>query len=84
MSDMSDFWRDVKGAGQESRSRNRDSSPTILKEAGIAFETKNLGTHLIVTHGDKVVDFWPGTGLWHARRGPKGRGVFRLISYLNP
>lgn len=80
---MSEYWRDVKAEGQENRARNRESSPTVLTRHGIAYETKNDGTHLIVTHAGKTVDFWPGTGLWRARKGTNGRGVFRLLAFLD-
>lgn len=66
------------------RARHRQSSPEMLAAAGIAFETKNAGAHLIVTHNGRTVDFWPGTGLWHLRPhdGRKRRGVRELIAYL--
>lgn len=85
-SDMSEYWHDVKPVlkqiSQDRRSSNRDSSAKLLSERGIAYESKNDGAHLIVTHAGKTCDFWPGTGKWIVRKGPSGRGVFRLISFL--
>ena len=66
------------------RARHRQSSPEVLRAAGIAFETKNAGAHLIVQHNGRTVDFWPGTGLWRTRPhdGREHRGVFPLVSFL--
>lgn len=71
----------LDGMGHIRRANNRQSSPQVLADHGIAFETKNEGAHLIVTIGGKVVDFWPGTGKF-ITRGPNsktGRGVFNLL-----
>jgi hypothetical protein len=81
-SEMGEYWRDVKSVGRERRAANQDSSSRILSESGLSFETKNLGTHLIITHGERTVDFWPSTGLWIVRKGRTGRGVHGLISWL--
>lgn len=66
------------------RARHRESSPELLRAAGIAFVSKNEGAHLIVTHNDVTVDFWPGTGKWNTRPvdGKDHRGVKPLIAYL--
>lgn len=86
-STMGEYWNDVKGQlkerSMEKREKNRKSSATILRESNIKFEEKNNGAHLVVTHKDKVVDFWPGTGLWHVRKSNvKRRGVFPMIRFL--
>lgn len=82
---MGDFWRDVNAARQEKRAVNRKSSAEMLREAGVAFEEKNDGAHLVVQALGKVVDFWPGTGLWIAR-GQRRRsyGVRGLIAACTP
>lgn len=66
------------------RARHRQSSPEMLRVAGIAFEAKNAGAHLIVSHNGQIVDFWPGTGLWRTRPHDKRehRGVRGLIAHL--
>lgn len=63
---------------------NRASSASVLTEGGIIFDEKNNGAHLIVRHNHVIVDFWPGTGLWIARKNTRqrGRGVFNLIRFL--
>ncbi len=68
-----------KGAAKQ-RQKNRQQAPVALREAGIDFEMKNHGAHLIVDHGR--VDFWPGTGLWHVRGGAQGTGVKKLIKLV--
>lgn len=85
MGDMGDFWADVKPAMKErsrqKRAENREQSARMLVEAGIQFQSKNDGAHLIVTgYKGHVYDFWPGTGLWRMRGSPRDhRGVRSLI-----
>ena len=71
------------------RAGHRESSPAMLRGAGIAFEARNNGAHLIVQHNGRVADFWPGTGLFNIRgdldrRGKPQylRGVRLLIKQL--
>lgn len=83
MSDMGDDFNAWKKAKQEKRASNREDSAAILTRAGVLFESKNIGAHLIVTAGAKIVDFWPGTGLWIVRgANNKRRGVHKLIEYV--
>jgi hypothetical protein len=83
-----DFWRDMRPAldqaSQEKRANNRSASAQFLQQAGIAFESKNAGAHLVVQHRGLTIDFWPGTGLWIPRNRPsfKSRGVRGLIAYI--
>lgn len=80
MSDTGEMWREVRQQGQVKRASNRKSSADILAEAGVPFERKNGGAHLVVDANGHVVDFGPGTGKW-IERGSKrsGRGVMALI-----
>lgn len=87
MGDMGDYWRDVtpgmKERSQQRRADNRESSAKMLAAAGLAFEVKNDGAHLIVKANGRTVDFWPGTGLWVVRgTNERRRGVRRLIQQL--
>jgi len=83
MSDMGDDFHALKRFKQEKRADNREASAEMLKAAGIAFKSKNIDAHLIVQAGSKVVDFWPGTGLWIVRGiSRKGRGVRSLIAFV--
>lgn len=85
---MRDFDRCAEvGLDQESkerRERNREGGAEVLAKAGVSFESKNSGAHLIVTHGGKTVDFWPGTGKFIPReKNPRhGRGVFNLLKII--
>ena len=79
MGEMFNAWRKIR---QEKRAQNRGSSADLLRAAGIPFESKNGGAHLIVAGR---YDFWPGTGLWMARgERTKRRGVRKLIARLKP
>jgi hypothetical protein len=86
MSDMAEYWKDVrpvfKRMSQDKRASNRDSSLVLLKQRGISCEIKNDGAHLVVKHAGKTCDFWPGTGKWIIRGGSSGRGVFPLVALL--
>lgn len=80
--DMGAFWRDVRAVRQAKRASNRASSAERLREAGIAFDERNAGAHLIVATAVGAVDFWPGTGLWIVRGSTHQRyGVRQLIAY---
>ena len=85
---MGEFWAEVKpamkAASVERRAKNRTSSAELLQAEGISYTTNNGGVHLIVAHGEQIVDFWPGTGRWRTRTTPivDRRGVFDLIKYL--
>lgn len=71
------------GESQKRRASNRESSADLLSQADIQFDSKNGGAHLIVSHGGKVIDFWPGTGKFIPRGfGKEGRGVFNLMKVL--
>lgn len=61
----------VRRSSQARRARNRARAAALLTEAGITYESKSNGSHLIVA---KAFDFWPGTGVWHER----GRGKQQL------
>lgn len=67
----------------ERRAANRENSAQILERHGVAFDSKNSGAHLVVTHGDRVADFWPGTGKYIPRKfGRPRRGVFNLMKAM--
>lgn len=65
------------------RAANRDHGARRLDQAEVAYETKNDGAHLIVSHCGIVVDYWPGTGLWRVRStGESQRGIGSLLTRL--
>lgn len=85
--DMGDLWRSIKAQRQEKRADNRRSSEELLREAGITFENKNFGAHLIVrpSGSGATVDFWPGTGRWTVRGTNRTAfGVHKLIEWSKP
>lgn len=78
-----DFWRDVRKAGAEKRASNRDYGYAALLAAGVRFDCNNAGAHLVVYgHKGAVFDYWPGTGLWMQRGGPRRRGLRELLKRL--
>lgn len=83
MGDVGETFNQLKKQGQEKRGKNRKASPEILKNAGIVFESKNGGSHLVVGGPGCFIDFWPGTGRWISRNGAKGFGVRNLIKHIN-
>ena len=82
MGDMGEMYSDWKKHGQARRANNRASSPNMLDDAGVKYESKNGGFHLIVIAPECKIDFWPGTGRWNARNGVYGFGVKKLIKYI--
>ena len=83
MADMGDVFNAMRKAGRERRASNRETSPEVLRDHGVAFEVKNGGAHLIVRHGDRVADLWPGTGKYQVRgTGHYRRGVFNMLRDL--
>jgi hypothetical protein len=85
---MGEFWASakpvMKAASEEKRQSNKVNSTARLVAAGITFTSNNSGVHLMVNHGDQVVDFWPSTGRWRTRTRPviDRRGVRELLKYL--
>ena len=82
--DMGDMWRDVHADSRKKRAKNRVSSEAMLRAAGIAYEWRANGGHLIIEVGGRLgIDFWPGTGLWIVRgHTERNRGVESLIKYV--
>lgn len=83
MSEVAEIYAGMKQASQERRAANRENSAELLMAAGVKFDSKNVGAHLIVSHAGHTYDFWPGTGLWKMRGSPKShRGVRWLFAQL--
>lgn len=82
MGDMADVWVGFKERSREKRASNRANSAQTLRTFGIGFTSHNSGAHLIVKHGEKIIDFWPGTGKWFVRGQSDGkRGVMNLVKF---
>lgn len=84
-SDWKEFGQAMKERSQERRANNRFASAKLLVEAGISFDARNNGGHLIVRGLGQTFDFWPGTGLWQERgTTQQNRGVHALIARCTP
>ena len=60
-------------------SASQDKSIRLLKEAGIEFESRDFGKHLVVCG----FDFYPALGLFiHQESKKRGHGVFKLIESI--
>jgi hypothetical protein len=84
--ETTEMWRAIKQQQAEKRAKNRTNSVVVLDDRKVPYTLKNGGAHVIIDYQPGLrVDFWPGTGLWHARRPVeiKGRGVFNLLRYLD-
>lgn len=81
--DIGAMWREHKAERAIKRAKNRDDSVRMLREAGIVFESNNGGAHVVINHDRRLIDFWPGTGLWIVRGADKRRrGVALLLKFL--
>ena len=72
------------GTKRIQRAERRLRATDALTDAGIAFETRNNGAHLILHHHGITVDVWPSTGRWKARRSSiwEGRTIESLLKNL--
>ena len=82
MGDVGDDFRGHRADRQIKKRSNREQSAECLRNACIKFTSHNNGAHLIVEGPNTKIDFWPGTGLWHERGGKEGRGVKKLIFFI--
>lgn len=81
MSDIADDWKAHKKERADKRESNLSASTQMLREAGIEFDAKNNGLHLIIKTERGVINFWPSTGLW-SHAGTSRRGVNNLIQFV--
>lgn len=77
---MTADWREHKHDRATKRHRNGESSTKILADAGIKFDTKNNGWHIVISEPLRV-DFYPTTGLWITSQ-VRRRGVRALIKFI--
>ena len=83
--DWNSFGEVMRKRDQARRADNRQICASQLIEAGVRFESKNFGAHLIVRALGQTFDFWPGTGLWQQRgAAQRNRGVDSLIARCKP
>jgi len=72
---MSKSFESRRQASVVKRAGNRDNSAAILSHAGIKFDSRNGGAHLVVYHNGFTFDFWPGTGKWCQRGAADYAGI---------
>lgn len=83
MSEMSEVFADLRKAKQAKKRSNLAASTRMLQESGVNFESHNMGIHLVIKMNDKIIDFWPSTGLWWIRgTSNKRRGIEKLIRHV--
>ena len=91
MSEVAEIYSVLRTNSRKKRASNREWSANRLTELGVEFESKNNGAHLVVkmdickeglSHSARLIDFWPGTGLWKTRSGLQGRGINGLLQVL--
>lgn len=63
----------VVGMSKQRRAKLRASAPGVLASHGVLFKSNNAGAHLIIHHGGKIVDFWPGAGKFMFRGDSKAQ-----------
>lgn len=78
-----DVFKELRKESQRKRADNREYARLVLEASGHYFEVKNDGAHLIVDAALGKIDYWPGTGLWICRYGPRGRGLQPLMQHLS-
>tara|TARA_R110000744_G_scaffold228_3_gene889 strand:+ start:7034 stop:7288 length:255 start_codon:yes stop_codon:yes gene_type:complete len=78
MSDIGDYWNEIRDAGREKKQLNYKSSVATLNSENISYK-KLSDSHLRLNN----YDFWPSTGLFiHIGTKKRGRGVFNLINII--
>jgi hypothetical protein len=82
MSEIGDMWKEHKEERKTAKQERAANAPELLKEAGIVFDSRNNGQHLIVEGFECFIDFWPSTGRWNSRFGKQGFGLGDLIKYV--
>jgi hypothetical protein len=84
MSEVIDYFRDMKAIEKERRAENRATGPEALTAAGFLFDVKNAGTHLIVRTNRGLVDYWPGTEKWMVRGERTRNGLDNFLAEFQP
>lgn len=79
--DMSADWHEHKQDRANKRHQNLVISTKILANAGVKFDSRDYGQHIIIRMPFRI-DFWPSTGLWKTAQS-NGRGVRELIQFIN-
>lgn len=83
MGDVGDDFRAMREAKKAARAKRKREGTDWLKQLGVAFQSRNLGNHLIVEGPGELVDYWPATGRWIGRKSRRnGHGEASLLDHL--
>ena len=63
MSESAPEGSEIRKAARKRRKAGRER----LRMAGIPYETKNYGIHVVIRSGRFVIDYWPNPGKWTVR-----------------
>ena len=83
MSELGEVFKEWHEVKKEKKQSNLEYNTKLLINKGILFESKNNGLHLVITHKEETIDFWPSTGLFWVRKCKQGRGIKNLIKLLD-
>lgn len=67
MNETREMFREWDNMSKSTRKERLAFGVDMLTKLGVGFTTHNNGTHLVVSHAGKVVDYWPSTGRWIER-----------------
>lgn len=87
MSDMGEYWRDVKPFLKERRERHIEkmgnSSLKNIKKLGFDFTHYENNHQFAIETSKGIIDYWGTTGTWIDRKTKKrGRGLRSLQDYI--
>ncbi|MEK4030851.1 hypothetical protein MKZ02_20235 [Pseudobacillus sp. FSL P4-0506] len=84
MSDMGDFWRDIKEHKAEKKQNNYTQNKRSLENNGVKFIEKPNGHFIILDSEEKPThDFWATTGLIIERKTKRrSRGIRNLLRFV--
>jgi hypothetical protein len=82
MSEMGDFYRELKEINKLARWQRYDRSIEALEKSDVPFIEKANG-HCIVGEGEMTFDFWATKGLFIQRgTGKRGNGIDKLVALI--
>lgn len=81
--DPTEVFESMKAESSARRKFNRESALAKLQALNVAYTTNNGGVHCMIPHRGRIVNYWPGTGLWRFSPGTtQGRGIRSLLQFL--
>ena len=85
LSELGEAFKAYRESRKEKKAFNLRKSTNLLKFLNIPFISHNNGVHLVVSHDNKTIDFYPSPGLWIDRlqKDIKHRVIKTLLQYIN-